>query len=852
MLRTLCRRIWHLMNRRRFERELGEEMREHRERMADPSAFGDSHRLLEASRDAWGWNWLDDAVQDLRLGIRALLRAPGFAAAGVIILAFGIGLNLTFYQITSVALLRPPSIRSPTTLAGFLRQAPTFRSDGLPYAVAAFVASQNTVLSAVMMQSGAQVTWDADGASIDASLVSINWFTEIGHRPQLGRFFSEQDLSVQGLPGVVISDAFWRRAFGADPSVIGRTALIERRAFSIIGVAGPDFPELELSDTAAWIPIHQSEYLYPTSDFLRTWRDNNTRMYGRLPDGISVAGVRENLRATMNALAREHPQDISADEWLEPVLATDNFLLASQRAEIWAILSLFAALMLLVLVVAAANLGNLVLARATGRSRELGVRIALGARRSRIVRQLMVETLPLAVLGAGAASLLAWWVALTIAETAGLPPYLDFSPDWRSVLAAVLLLGLTLVVIGALPAWKVAQQDLALAIKDGGQQVSIGLDRTLLRRFMIGAQVTCSCLLLAVAGMMARSAHRVLTADLGFQFQPVVVLSLPLWRHGIQGDAARAYWQLVKERVRSHPGVVDVALVTARPLGGTVNRTGYKDAPGLKVLAQTVDPSYFSVMQIPILSGRTFVPDDSPNGTAIISKRLAFEMYGGMEVLGRGFPRSAPERTIVGVAGDAHTIVVTATNVAEMYAPVSPAAYSEASLITRARSAPEDLIPVLREAAAVDSRVIPTTTLMRDDFVRRTRPTRLASTIAASIGGLTLFLASLGIFGVVSYGAALRRKEIGIHLALGADKQSIIRLIVRRVMTPIAIGMALGATLAAPVGFMLSTEPFYLSPIDPGIYALALMVFLASGLTAAFIPAFQALRTDPLGALRQD
>lgn len=854
MLVTLCRRLWHLLNRRRFERELAREMHEHRDRMADPTTFGDPYRLLEASRDAWGWNWLDDAMQDLRQGIRALWRSPAFAITGMLILAFGIGLNLTFYQIASVALIRPQPVRSPETLARFYRHGPDFSSSGAPYAVADFVRQENTVLSAVLMQSGANIAWGEDGAlSIDGSFVSANWFTEMGYGPWLGRLFTEElDGKAEGSPGVVVSHAFWRSVLHSDPGAVGSTVVIDRRKVTIVGVARPDFPELELDDTAVWIPIVQREYFYPASDFLRNWKDNNTAMFGRLREGVSLADVRESLRGTMSALAREHPQDVAPGEWLEPVSGSDNFRPARMRAEMWTILSLLSGLTLLVLVVAAANLGNLVLARATGRARELGIRIALGARRSRIVRQLLVETLPVAVLGALGGLVFADWAASLVANTAGLPTYLSFAPDWRAVVVSVLLVGLALLVVGALPAWKVAQQDLTVAIKDGGQQVSLRLDRAFLRRFMMAAQVTCSCLLLAVAGMMARSAQRALTSDLGFEFEPVALLSAPLTRHGISGEAARSYWILVKERVRAYPETVDVALVTAPPLGGTVNRTGYNDAPGLKVLSQTIDPSYFAVMQIPILLGRSFAPNDDAGSTAIISRRLALEMYGVMDVVGRGFPRSAPERTIVGIAGDAHTIVVTATDVAELYAPLSSTDYGHATLIARARTEASRLLPVLREAAGLDPRVIPATRLMRDDFVRRTRPPRIASAIVGAIGALTLLLACLGIFGVVSYGVALRRKEIGIHLALGARRASVLRLMTRHVLTPLSIGMALGVLTAAPAGMVLSSEPFYLSPFDPGIYAAALVVFATAAGTAAMLPALRVLGTDPIRALRHD
>jgi hypothetical protein len=230
MFSTFRRRVWHLLNRRRFERDLLEEMRDHRARLDDPTAFGDAHRWLEQSRDAWGWNWLDDAVQDFRQGARMLRRSPAFALTGTLILAFGIGLNLTFYQITSVVLIRPRPVRSPDTLVALFRHAPTFQSPGWPYAMADAISREHTGLASVLMQSGAQVHWgDPATMLVDAQFVSTNWFEEFGYAAALGRVFTPQlDGRIEGPPPVVVSHAFWRRQLQSDPNIVGkpRTSIV--------------------------------------------------------------------------------------------------------------------------------------------------------------------------------------------------------------------------------------------------------------------------------------------------------------------------------------------------------------------------------------------------------------------------------------------------------------------------------------------------------------------------------------------------------------------------------------------------------------------------------------------------
>jgi len=502
--------------------------------------------------------------------------------------------------------------------------------------------------------------------------------------------------------------------------------------------------------------------------------------------------------------------------------------------------------------VATANIGNLVLSRATGRARELGVRIALGAKRSRIVRQLVVETLPLGLSSAVGALVLATWVANTIAAVGGLPPYVDLSPDWREILLSLGLSALALAMIGAIPAWQVAQQELTAAIKDGGQQVSLRLDRARVRRFMVAAQVAGSCLLLIVAGMMARNVQRIMTTDLGFEYEQAGVLEAGLAKYGIADTAARAYWIAVKERVLADPETLDATMASAPPLGGRIHQAGYDDSPRLQVFSNHVDPEFFKVMEISTVAGRVFEPGDDPAATVIISRLLAQDMYGTLDVVGKRFPRSKPTDTIVGVSDDAHSIRIEASNVAELYRPLAVGDYNDAVLIARARGDVTRILPVLRDAAAVDSRVVPGVRLLKDDFASRLREMQIPSAIAVATGVLTLFMACLGIFGVVSYGVALRTREIGIHMALGARRPAILQLVLHQVLSPVTIGMVLGLAAAVPIGMVLSTAPFYLPSVDPVVYVTALLVFASAATTAAMVPALRVLRTDPIRALRHD
>jgi hypothetical protein len=279
-----------------------------------------------------------------------------------------------------------------------------------------------------------------------------------------------------------------------------------------------------------------------------------------------------------------------------------------------------------------------------------------------------------------------------------------------------------------------------------------------------------------------------------------------------------------------------------------VNETNYNAAPGIRTIWQSVDPEYFATMRIPLLSGRVFGAGDEK--TAIVSRRLALAMYGTLDVLGREFPKGDSEATIIGVAGDAHSIKVEANDVAELYVPLTPKDFSFVYLVARARTDADRLPPVLREAASLDPRVIPIAKAMHEDFDQRMLGPRLASMIAGGIGVLTLALACLGIFGVVSYGVALRTKEIGIRVALGAQQPALLRAIVRQVLTPVGIGAVTGLVLAIPTGLALRGEPFYLENGDPIAFASALAVFVSAGALAALWPAYLVLRRNPVDVLR--
>jgi predicted permease len=847
---TWFRRVWHLLNRSRYERELVSEMNEHRASMHDPSKFGDTHRLLERSRDEWGWNWLDDAFQDLKQGLRMLRRAPVFVVTATLILSFGIGLNITLYQMATVGLLRGPEVKDPDTLVRFKRRAPQRGGPSLPYPEAEIIARQNQVLSSTLLASQTTVGWGEDIRIVNALFVSSNWFGELGGSASMGRVFSDTVDTRTSSPVAVVSQQFWASSLGSNPAVVGSTVHINRRPVTVVGVISRDFTGVTLDQPDVWLVLNQRESVFPDSPFLRSWQGSATTVYGRLKPGVTPAAARESLRGLVSGLKQQYPDQIWDNEWLDPVLATVNFLDERERPRIIGALSVLGLLTTLVLAVAAANVGNLVLSRTTGRSRELGVRVALGAARSRIVRQLVVETLPLAMLGSIGGIVLAGWAANAIAATGNIADNISFAPDWRAVIASVILAGVALLVIGALPAWKVSRQSLLSSIKDGGHQVSMNLDKARVRRLLMTAQVCGSCVILVLSALMSRTLQRVLSNDLGFAYEQAAVLETALARHGFTAPAAVQYWDQVKARVAQHPEVAALSLSVESPFFGR-NTDFFEDVRALEVTVNNVEPAYFSVMEIPLLAGRPFERGDDPAATVIVSRTLALEMYGSLDVVGRAFPKSNPSATIIGIAGDAHVAHIDAVSTSELYHPLAGDGYIHAVLVARGRGDAAALAPILRDAAGIDSRILPSVVLLRNAFERRVTGTRVASIIAVSTATVTVFIACLGIFGIVSYGASLRMKEFGIHLALGANRMSIVRLASRSVVWPTVIGAIAGIASGGPIARALTSGPLQIQSADPAAYAGALTLFGIAAAAAAAWPAIRVLQSDPVTALRQ-
>jgi predicted permease len=858
------RRIEYLLNRRRHERDLQREMEIHREMMGEPNRFGNTLRLREESRDVWGWNWLDFACQDLKFAARTLRRSPGFTLGATIILGLGIGVNLSLFQIYDNVVLKPIPIRSVET---FIEMGRLSARGGGPvsYLAAEFIRSSNTVFTAVLTSDRwKSVQWADADAPVVARFVSSNWFDELGYGAAQGRLFHETiDGKPDALPVVAVSYRFWTTQLNSDPRIVGSTVRINGRPATLAGVVPEALPVFGGRPPQVWMPIEQFGYFIPDTTFRTDWNNAEVEVYARLKTGVSLQAVRQALRPVMDELALEHPRDFNKGEWLEPYPATNHFEQPWERTQRLTNVAGFSFLSLLVLTVACANLGNLVLSRSIRRLRELSVRVALGANRWRVMRHLLAESAVLSGLGALMGLALSSLVITEIATDLDMP--MTSALDWRTMLALLGVAAFAMIAVGFIPTWAVTRRDLNTAIKDGGEQASSGLGQKRLRSLLSAVQVAGSCILLLLAVLAARNLQHNLAPGLDVEkvavFEPAGLGNAIQTSRGQDGRpfSPRLFWAEMRPAIEALPEIAETAFATSTPFSGPFQLTKVADAPDLTVSVNDVEPQYFKIMRVPILVGRAFDPSDNANETVIISRRLAMQVYGALNVVGHSFPRTAsPEqtdkrqRTIVGVAEDAFS-QINLGNGAQYYLPISPERMNQTRLLVRTRSEPGGLTSRLSEAARkTNSRYHVDARLLSADYANSVHNAWLTAGLASGLASLTLLLACLGIFGVISYGASLRRKELSIRMALGATRGSAATLLIRQSAWPAFAGMLFGFIFSLIAANILNHQLGNFGPLDAPVLASAAGILTVTCGIAALLPALQAVRGDIAQTLRND
>jgi predicted permease len=838
-MNELLRRIGYLLSRNRRRRELEDEMAFHRE-MTDRSgvperkrSFGNAMHLHEQAREAWGWTWMDRLFQDLHYAARMLARAPGFTISAILVLALGLGTNIFMFSTMDWAFFKSLPVRDSDSLVKLMRRSPDASADAMPYPTAVDYRDHAKFLSAVMMFMGGRLELDPDAKSLNASYVSPNYFKELGASAAYGRLLDPAlDNAPSTSPAVVLGHEFWLRYYNADPTVVGKTVRLNHQPATIVGIEPYGFPGLGNQGDAAdmWIAITQQPYFVSGSKALTDPANGNVIVWARLAPGVTAAVAEQELLSLTDARRRLDPENVWKGEIIHSEPAGRLQVLNEKALRG---LSLVAALGLLILIMTCANLGGLLLARGVAREHEVAIRIAIGANRKRIFRQLFTESLLLAFLGSAAGLALACTALKCCLLYFGRPTWVSAAPDWR---VCLLLLAMTLVAavfFGLLPALQLSRQ----------QQ-----KRTLARQVLVGVQVAASCMLVILSSLLVRAAQHVLFTDPGFGYQQVVSINPEFGEHGYTPATARSYLANLVGRLRAIPGVASVSLVKYIPMNSVwIVNSEIKSHP-VEIHRNWVDGDFFRTMDIPLLLGRPFVPSDK--NAVIVNQSLARKLWPGENPLGKIY---WDKNVVVGVVGNAPIDATQDVDALEVFSPVQLEDMNTMNIVLKSNGAPDDLVPMLKSMVqSLDSRLFPEIGLLKSTYRTHMQSAEELALLMSLIGIAAMLLAALGILGLVAYTVSQRTKEIAIRLALGSPKLQVIVSVLRQFSTPVLIGVLAGAGASAASSQILRRALYGLSGFDPISYSAAIVLLLSVFAMAAFLPTRRALRLDIARALHEE
>ncbi len=837
-MRELFRRLSYRLNRRRRDAELQADMEFHREMMtrAGRQNFGSVLRLTEQAREAWGWTWMDRLSQDIRYGLRVMARSPGFTVVAVLILAIGIGVNVSAFSLFDIVALKLMPVRDAKSLVRLERRSPNASTSEMAYPSFVFYREHAKTLSAAIAVLGIPpMQIDDDLERTSSSFVTANYFTELGTRAAYGRMLDPALDDVPGAPPVaIISYQLWNRRFAADPAVIGRTVRLNRKPVTIVGIAPYALATLGGQHPDIWLPVAQQPYFVAGSKVLTDFNDSSVRMWGRLASGVTPGAAAQELRSLTNELRRQHPAAVWDNEFIQ---ISPGGHLQVMQPEMYQVAGMVSVLTLLILAVACANLGALLLARAVQREREMGIRLAIGASGPRIFRQLCTESFLLATLGSAAGLALGCVVLRVALVEMDAPKWLSAEPDIRVLLFTVAMSFVSAIFFGLTPALQIARQRQS---------------KTTARQILVTAQVAGSCVLLIVAGLLVRATHHALYTDPGFGYERLVSIDPQLGQHGYAPGAAKAYLEGMQTRLLGIPGVRSVSLVLLPPLGHTVSRRNTKIAGHAAMLYPNwVSPGFFQTMQIPVLLGRTFRPGEK--NAVIVSDSFARGQWPGENPLGKQIGDDAAKDTVVGVVGDAHLNALSDDDAVEQYWPAAQDQLPGMVLMVRMAGAVESLPAAAKSISeSLDPKLFPEIRQIRSLYRNNLMQIEQVAGVVTSIGLVALMLAGVGVIGLVSFTVWQKTKEIAIRIALGASNGSVLKMILRQFSWPVLAGLCVGTGTAAAMSKILRRALYGVSNLDPIGYAGAIGFLLTILVIAALLPARRALRVNVAKALHYE
>jgi predicted permease len=845
--------------------------------------LGSIAAVKDHTRDV-GWEAsLDSFLRDLRYSARTLRKSPAFSVVAILTLALGIGANSAIFSIVNSIMLRPLPVPRPGDLLTLTTVYPNSSEPIFSYAAyqrfATGAASFGGVAAASSVRRDALVL-DGLPEPIDCKWVSGNYFTTLEVPVVIGRtVLPSDDRLPSGEPVAVLNHAYWTRRFANDPSVVGRTFRMRGRPFTIVGVAPRGFfGETGGESPDMWLPMtaqpNSPEWL---------WKGHSTTWLGlvvRLRPGVSRAQARTLLESSYDRVREEVASGTESPEFrkstLESRLLIGDAATGSSRlrGQLSAPLMVLMALVGLVLIIACANVANLMLARAEARRREIAVCLAIGAGRMRVVRQALAESVLLAALGGFAGLLFARWASAALAAMASGPLALsiDTTPDVRVLGFTLIVSVLTAFVFGLAPALRAGRVDPLPALKSTSGSAR-GATRVRLRRMLVITQVAVSLVLLVAAGLFARSLIKLQQIDVGFNRENVLLFAVgpPASERPLAIEERRALYRGLLERAVTVTGVQAASASASALFGGNTWRNaigieGFVPPPGvtLRTFANAVSPGYFDVLGMRVLSGRTFGDADreATASVAIVNQTFANQFLGGADPVGRrvglcsSVPCSGPVgmMEIVGLVEDAKYYTLREESRPMLFLPLAQNNQNPREIEVRTAAEPAAVAAALhRELSRFDSRLaIIGMRTMREQVDASIVPERLVARLSLVFGLLALALAAVGLYGVVSYVTAQRTGEIGIRMALGAGRAEVRRLVLRDTLKLVAIGVIIGLPASLAAARVLSSQLYEVGPNDPVTIALSLTTLSLTALIAGYMPARRAARVDPLAALRAE
>jgi macrolide transport system ATP-binding/permease protein len=807
--------------------------------------------------------------QDLRYSLRTLFKRPGFTFVVVFTLALGIGANATIFTwIKAVLLASLPGIEQPEKLVeiwGATRNNSALSSSYVDYLD---YRDQNKVLSGLIAHQVLPLNLGRSEKPerVWGAIVSGNYFDVLGIKALIGRtFLPEEDRTPNTHPVVVIGYGLWERRFGADPNVLGRTITLNEHDFTVIGVAPKDFasPFAGLA-LDVWTPVMMKDYV-ARPHFSLTDRGSRWLMVmGRLKPGATVYQAQANIAAIASHLEQEYPQ---TNEQLGVAVYSVLQSPFSLKQDMRPALAILMAAVAVVLVIACANVANLLLARAASRRKEIAVRLALGGSRGRLMRQMLTESFVLASLGAALGLAIAFWTARSLA--AFLPPYasrasFDTRPD---AVVFAFTLGLTVIttlLFGLAPTLHASKQDLVTAMKDNTATVGRGSRKVSLRHALVITQVALSMVALISAGLFVRSLREAYKADPGFDPHGVLLASFDPFLSGYDESRGREFYRRLVERVRTVPGIESATLARRLPLtdGGiafaAVTIDGYAPATDedMRLNYETVGPHYFQTMRIPFVQGRDFEERDQEDarGVVIINETMARRYWPGGDALGRRLKLTKDWLEIVGIAKDVKNRSLSEAPQPFLYLPLLQDYRSNMILVARTAIAPEQMSQSVRaEVAALDPEIPMFDAKTLEDHVGISLfLQRMAATLLSIFGLLALSLAAIGLYGVMAYSVSQRTRELGIRLSIGAKRGDIFKLILGQGLALSIVGLVGGLVTALAVTRLTANLLYGVTATDPVTFIVISLLLLCVTLLACYFPARRATRVDPIIALRTE